>query len=68
MTPEELSRVRKIYEEVLPMSGSAREAYIGLECRGDEGIRAEIERLLIFIEGHDTPQEESLIRGYVSGP
>ena len=46
MTPEELSRIRKIYEKALPMSASAREAYVSRECQDDGDIRAEIERLL----------------------
>ncbi len=50
MTPEELGRIRNIYEQALPMSGAAREAYLGGECQDEEGIRAEVERLL---EGHD---------------
>ena len=50
MTPEELSRIRRIYEQALPMSGSAREAYVRQECQDEEDIRAEIERLL---KAHD---------------
>src|SRR4051794_23661061 len=47
MTPEELSRVRSIYEQALPLSGSAREECIDRECQGDPEIRADVERLLI---------------------
>ena len=50
MTPEELSRIRRIYEQALPMSGSAREVYLRDECQDAENIRAEIERLL---KAHD---------------
>ena len=46
MTPEELGRIRRIYEQALPMSGSAREDYIARECRDDTSIRTEVERLL----------------------
>ncbi|MEO8129591.1 MAG: hypothetical protein ABI822_21000, partial [Bryobacteraceae bacterium] len=50
MTPEELSRIRKIYEQALTMNGAAREVYLTGECRDAETIRAEIERLL---KAHD---------------
>jgi eukaryotic-like serine/threonine-protein kinase len=46
MTPEELGRIRAIYEQILPMNESEREAYIRRECPDEENIRAEIERLL----------------------
>lgn len=46
MTPEELGRIRRIYEQALPMEGSAREDYIARECRDDASIRTEVERLL----------------------
>ena len=46
MTPEELSRIRRIYEQALPMSGPAKEDYMERECKGEDGIRAEVERLL----------------------
>src|SRR5882724_10911671 len=50
MTPEELSRIRRIYEQALPMSGAARETYLRHECQDEQDIRAEIERLL---KAHD---------------
>ena len=46
MTPEELSRIREIYEQALPMNGSARDACLDRECRGNQGMREEVERLL----------------------
>ena len=46
MTPEELSRIRRIYEQALPLAGSARETFLRQECQGADNIRAEIERLL----------------------
>src|SRR5690349_20844819 len=51
MTPEELSRIRQIYEDALAISGSAREGYLRQECQGNQGIREEVERLL---RGHDS--------------
>ena len=46
MTPEELRRIREIYEKTLPLSGAAREAHLDRECHGNQNIRAEVERLL----------------------
>jgi eukaryotic-like serine/threonine-protein kinase len=50
MTPEELSRIRRIYEQALPISGPAREDYVRRECQEEDGIRVEVERLL---KAHD---------------
>ncbi len=46
MTPEELGRIREIYEQVLPMTGAGRETHLDRECRGNQEIRVEVERLL----------------------
>ncbi len=46
MTPEELSRIREIYERALPMSGSARDACLDRECGGNQEMREEVEHLL----------------------
>ena len=54
MTPEELSRIRRIYEQALPLSGPVREDYIRRECKDEDGIRVEVERLL---QAHDNIPE-----------
>lgn len=46
MTPEELSQIRGIYEQALPMSPLARDAFIRGACQGREDLRSEVERLL----------------------
>ena len=50
MTPQELSRIRNVYEQALLMSGADRDGYLQRECRDDDGIRIEVERLL---KAHD---------------
>ena len=50
MTPEELSRIRGIYEQALSLSGPVREDYLRSECRDQDSIRIEVERLL---KAHD---------------
>ena len=45
MTPDELGRIRQIYEEALVLSGTNREAYLDRECHNKQ-IRSEVERLL----------------------
>jgi serine/threonine protein kinase len=50
MTPEQLSRIRQIYERALPLSGSDREGYLDRECRANHEIRKEVEGLL---KGHE---------------
>lgn len=46
MTPEELSRIRRIYEQALPLDPTPREAFLQQECQNAGGLRAEVERLL----------------------
>jgi serine/threonine protein kinase len=46
MTPEELTRVRKIYERALTLSGGERSSFVEGECAEHSGMRAEVERLL----------------------
>ena len=46
MTPEDLGRIRKIFEEALTLSGSEREAFLERECHGDDAVRNEVSRLL----------------------
>jgi len=46
MTPEELSLVRRIYEEALPMDGASQDAFIHRECQGREELEAEVHRLI----------------------
>lgn len=46
MTPDELSRIREIYEHSLAMISTARDAFLDRECQGQPAIREEVERLL----------------------
>ena len=46
MTPEELSLIRRIYEEALPMDGASQDAFIRRECQGREDLQAEVHRLI----------------------
>ncbi len=52
MTPEELSRIRKIYEEALTISGPDRESYLDRECHGNESMREEVMSLLRASRGN----------------
>ena len=46
MTPEELSLIRRIYEEALPMDGASQDAFIRRECQGRGDLEAEVHRLI----------------------
>jgi len=46
MTPEELGRIRVIYEQVLPMNGADRETHLDRECQSQQNVREGVERLL----------------------
>jgi serine/threonine protein kinase len=46
MTPDELSRVREIYENALSLSYTSRDAFLAQECHGKPEMREEVERLL----------------------
>ena len=46
MTPEDLGKIREIFEEALTLSGSEREAFLERECHGEDAVRDEVRRLL----------------------
>src|ERR1051326_5387310 len=46
MTPEELGRIRVIYEQVLPMNDADRETHLDRECHSQQNVREGVERLL----------------------
>ena len=46
MTPEELSRIRGIFEQALSMNPSDRDTFIRRECQDREDLQSEVERLL----------------------
>jgi serine/threonine protein kinase len=60
MTPEELSRVRGIYERALPMGASTREAFIREACQERYDLRSEVERLLRAHENIPTWMERPI--------
>jgi serine/threonine protein kinase len=60
MTPEELSQIRGVYEQALPMSASARDAFIRGACPDREDLRAEVERLLRAHENIPTWMERPI--------
>ena len=45
MTPEDLGKIRKIFEEALTLSGSEREAFLERECHGDTVECEDVETL-----------------------
>src|SRR6266567_2455563 len=46
VTPERLHQIRTLYEAVIELEPSAREALLDRDCRGDAEIRGEVVRLL----------------------
>jgi serine/threonine protein kinase len=46
MTPERLNRIRAVYEAAVESPDTARGAVLERECKGDEALRQEVERLL----------------------
>src|SRR5262245_26680356 len=46
MTPDDLKRVREIFERALPMNDSARSAFLHRECEENAELRCEVEGLL----------------------
>ena len=47
MTPEYLSRIRALYEAALAKADTERSAFLEEQCKGDEGLRREVEALLV---------------------
>ena len=46
MTSERLLRIRAVYEAAVDSPAAARQALLDHECKGDEELRQEVERLL----------------------
>ena len=46
MTPENLARIRAIYEAALAKDALERAAFLDQECQGDQAIRQEVDLLL----------------------
>jgi serine/threonine-protein kinase len=50
MSPERLSQIRALYQAALDASASLRQALLDRECKGDDDLRHEVERLLYVRE------------------
>lgn len=50
MTPERLAQIRALYEKAIATEGLEREAFLNASCKGDEGLRREVEVLLFAQE------------------
>ncbi len=46
MSPERFRQIRNLFDAALDRDGAARSAFLAEACRGDEPLRAEVERLL----------------------
>jgi len=46
MTPDELSRIREIYEQAVALNGPEREPYLAAECADDAKLRDQVELLV----------------------
>jgi len=71
MTPDELSRIREIYERAVSMHGPGRDAFLDEECHGNDELRREVERLLQAREHVPTWLDQPLIgslRQFVAQP
>jgi serine/threonine protein kinase len=71
MTPNELSRIREIYERAVSMRGPSRDAFLDEECHGNDELRREVERLLQAREYIPTWLDQPLIgsvRQFVAQP
>src|SRR3977135_2048486 len=48
MTPERWQEVERLYDATLERDGEERAAFLSGACRGDEGLRREVESLLAY--------------------
>ena len=60
MTPERWQLISRIFRSAISLDGEARAAYVKGECRGDESLRDEVEKL---IESHGHANAEKFISG-----
>lgn len=60
LTPERWQVISKIFKSAISLDGEARAAYVKGQCRGDESLRDEVEKL---IESHHRANSEKFISG-----
>lgn len=60
MTPERWHQISRIFKSAISLDDAARAKYVAGECRGDDSLRAEVEKL---IESHQHANKEKFISG-----
>ncbi|HEY0460667.1 MAG TPA: protein kinase [Pyrinomonadaceae bacterium] len=62
MSPERLKKVEEVFHAALELAPGSRESFVRESCGGDNELRAEVESLLAFENGHysviDTPPDK----------
>jgi serine/threonine protein kinase len=60
LTPDRWHQISRIFKSAISLDGVARADYIAGECRGDESLQIEVEKL---IESHQHANKEKFISG-----
>jgi eukaryotic-like serine/threonine-protein kinase len=61
MTLEEWRRAKEIFDVAWELEPRARESYLAAACRGEESVRAEVERMLLALARNEDFLEEPLL-------
>ena len=60
MSPERWQQISRIFKSAISLDGEARAAFIANQCRGDESLRSEVEKLMA---AHQQASAEDFIGG-----
>ncbi len=61
MTLEEWRRAKEVFDAAWELEPRARESYLAAACRGEESVRAEVERMLLALAQNEDFLEEPLL-------
>jgi len=61
MTLEEWRRAKEVFDAAWELEPRARKGYLAAACRGEESVRAEVERMLLALERNEGFLEEPLL-------
>ncbi|HEU0174002.1 MAG TPA: serine/threonine-protein kinase [Blastocatellia bacterium] len=68
MTVEEWRRAKEVFDAAWELEPRAREGYLAVACRGEESVRAEVERMLLALAQNEDFLEEPLLVGASAPP
>jgi serine/threonine protein kinase len=65
MTPDRWRQINELFHAALTLDAQSREAYLAEVCRGDAGLRQEVESLVAGHESAKASMQTDFVRGAV---